>query len=235
MVPQQPLINLENINLSFEGTANLFQNLNLRIFENSFYFLTGASGSGKSTLLRMLHMDQYPDSGHMHIFQKNVRQLTNNQCAVLRRKIGVVYQDFRLIPHLTALENVSLPLKIKGIHDRKREKEAIELLAWVGLENCLHRRPAELSGGQQQRVAIARAVISHPRLLLADEPTGNVDDQVAVRLLYLFEELYKAGTTVIVATHNNTLADAFPYPEIQLVNGTIRQKNKPHKSGGTHV
>lgn len=223
---KQPLVSFQDVRLRFSNGCELFKGINLKIEENAFYFLTGPSGAGKSTLLKMLYLDQFPTSGSLHVFGKEVTRVTANQAALLRRKIGVVFQDFRLIPHLTALENVSLPLKIKGMHDRKREKEAIELLAWVGLKDHLHITPPMLSGGQQQRVAIARAIISRPRLLLADEPTGNVDDQVAMRLLYLFEELHKAGTTVIVATHNHALAESFPYGEIILKDGVITHKTK---------
>jgi cell division transport system ATP-binding protein len=139
----------------------------------------------------------------------------------MRRRIGVVFQDFRLLDHLSALENVALPLRIGGQRADKVRKHVAELLAWVGLADHLHALPQTLSGGQQQRVAIARAVVARPNLLLADEPTGNVDDRIAVRLLYLFEELNKLGTTVVIATHNETLVSRFSHPVLRLHAGEI--------------
>lgn len=222
--PRNIMVDFQKVNLKFPHGCHLFHDLSLTIHEKSFTFLTGMSGVGKSTLLKMIYLAQIPTTGLARVFGADVTQVTPTQAAICRRKIGVVFQDFRLIPHLTALENVALPLKINQIHNRQREREAIELLEWVGLKDHLHVPPSLLSGGQQQRVAIARAIVGRPRILLADEPTGNVDDQVAMRLLYLFEELYKTGTTVIIATHNHTLAESFPYPEIMLKDGKIRHK-----------
>ena len=139
----------------------------------------------------------------------------------LRQKIGVVFQDFRLIDHLTAVENVALPLRVGDAKHLDVDSHVRELLCWVGLGERLDARPSTLSGGQQQRVAIARAIINHPRLLLADEPTGNVDDQIALRLMYLFEELNKTGTTIVIATHNNALVEKFGHPVLQLDDGEL--------------
>jgi cell division transport system ATP-binding protein len=138
-----------------------------------------------------------------------------------RRRIGVVFQDFRLLDHLSALDNVALPLRVAGANEQDVRKFVPDLLSWVGLAEHLDSRPSTLSGGQQQRVAIARAVISRPQLLLADEPTGNVDDQIAMRLMYLFEELNKLGTAVVVATHNANLVSRLPYPELRLEDGRV--------------
>ena len=135
--------------------------------------------------------------------------------------MSVVFQDFRLIPHLSALDNVALPLQIRGVSTHTSRKQASELLDWVGLSDHLDLFPKALSGGQMQRVAIARAVITRPQLLLADEPTGNVDDQNALKIMYLFEELNKTGTTVIIATHNRSLAKEFPYSELYLHDKTL--------------
>ena len=147
--------------------------------------------------------------------------LSRKEVALLRRRIGVVFQDFRLLPHLTALENVALPLRVVGQPESKINSHVSELLSWVGLADHLHALPPTLSGGQQQRVAIARAVIGRPSLLIADEPTGNVDDVIAVRLLYLFEELNKLGTTVVIATHNDGLVKRFTHPVLRLNNSTV--------------
>lgn len=220
------LVEMEKLNLSFGQRPPLFQNMNLKIEEGSFQFLMGPSGSGKSSLLRMLYLDQLPTSGTLRTFGVNVASLSMDQRALLRRKIGVVFQDFRLIENLTALENVSLPLKVQGVHNKQRQAESIELLEWVGLKEHLHAYPAEMSGGQQQRVAIARAIIARPRLLLADEPTGNVDDDIAMRLIYLFEQLHKSGATIVVATHNHALSASFPYDELIIRDQTVIRKEK---------
>jgi cell division transport system ATP-binding protein len=166
--------------------------------------------------MKMMYLGQRPSTGRLSLFGRDVARLDRKERALLRRRIGVVFQDFRLIEHLTALENVALPLRVAGQRDDKVREHVSELLAWVGLADHLHALPATLSGGQQQRVAIARAVISRPSLLLADEPTGNVDDRIAMRLLYLFEELHRNGTTVVIATHNELLAERFDQPIVRL-------------------
>jgi cell division transport system ATP-binding protein len=226
-VSETGVIQFSKVGLQFEGGPKLFHDLDLLLPAKSFHFLTGPSGAGKSTLLKMLYLDCYPTTGTVKIFGKNTRTLEGDAAAIFRRKVGVVFQDFRLINHLTALENVALPLKVEGIDVKKRTHQAAELLEWVGLKDFIDVKPSLMSGGQQQRIAIARAVVNRPKLLLADEPTGNVDDQIATRLLYLFEELYKSGTTVVVATHNRALAHAFPYPEITLKDGKIEFPPRP--------
>tara|TARA_B000000565_G_scaffold255805_1_gene238045 strand:- start:31580 stop:32296 length:717 start_codon:yes stop_codon:yes gene_type:complete len=224
------LIEMEKLTLSFGQSHPLFDEMNLTIKEGSFQFLMGPSGAGKSTLLKMLYLDQLPDKGTLRAFGLNIRDLSMDQRALLRRKIGVVFQDFRLIDNLTALENVSLPLKVQGVHNKQRQEEAMELLEWVGLKDKFNAYPPEMSGGQQQRVAIARAVIVRPKLLLADEPTGNVDDDVAMRLIYLFEQLHKSGATIVVATHNHALSAAFPYDEMMIQDGKVKVLKKSEEN-----
>ena len=158
----------------------------------------------------------------MSLFGRDVDSLKRDERALLRRRIGVVFQDFRLLDHLTVAENVALPLRIAGRQSDKVRAHVAELLAWVGLADHANDRPTILSGGQQQRIAIARAVISQPSLLLADEPTGNVDDRIAVRLLYLFEELNKLGTTMVIATHNQGLLSRFNHPVLRLGDNSAR-------------
>ena len=155
------------------------------------------------------------------LFDCDVTIAKRRELALIRRRIGVVFQDFRLLGHLTVLENVALPLKIKGENWDRITAHAAELLAWVGLHDCIDASPLTLSGGQQQRVAIARAVISRPEILLADEPTGNVDDAIALRLLRLFEELNRHGTTVLIATHSENLMDQFDHPRLHLAGGEL--------------
>tara|TARA_R110002050_G_scaffold247224_1_gene385031 strand:- start:5093 stop:5800 length:708 start_codon:yes stop_codon:yes gene_type:complete len=213
------IIRFENMGLLFENGPQVFNKLNLSVKEGSFYFLTGPSGVGKSTLLKMIYLNQNQTAGKVELFGRDSLSILHQDIPYIRRKIGVVFQDFRLVPHLNSVDNVALPLKVRGIDPRKARNQAAELLKWVGLEDVLNRNPQTLSGGQQQRIAIARAVIGRPKVLLADEPTGNVDDEIALKLLYLFEEMNKTGTTVIVATHNRALPKEFNHPEIYLNEG----------------
>jgi cell division transport system ATP-binding protein len=187
----------------------------------SFHFLTGASGAGKSSLMRLLYLAHRPSRGLITLFGKDLSAFDRTEMPALRRRVGVVFQDFRLIEHLSILDNVALPLRLAGARDAQIRDHVAELLRWVGLGDHLEARPSTLSGGQQQRVAIARAVINRPSLLLADEPTGNVDDRIGTRLLYLFEELNKLGTTVVIATHNESLIERFPYPRMHLRDGVL--------------
>jgi len=172
-----------------------------------------------------MYLAARPVSGQISIFGRDVTTLSRRERPMARRRIGVVFQDFRLIPHLSALDNVALPLRIAGTRESLIREHVPELLAWVGLSGHLDALPATLSGGQQQRIAIARAVISRPNLLLADEPTGNVDDRIAVRLLYLFEELHKMGTTVVIATHNENLVKRFDHPRLHMEDARITDRS----------
>lgn len=193
----------------------------------SLHFLTGPSGAGKSSLLRLMYLAERPSRGRVHIFDRDIAHLRRSELPAMRRRIGVVFQDFRLLQHLSVLDNVALPLRLAGGGEKEIRSHVAELLHWVGLGDVLDAFPAQLSGGQQQRVAIARAVISRPRLLLADEPTGNVDDEIGARLLQLFVELNKLGTTVVIATHNHTLMERLdatrPWPRLQLNGGRLLQ------------
>lgn len=221
MSHETPIVTLENVTLQYGTGRKILDQTSLFLTNGSFHFLTGASGAGKSTLIRLLYLGQKTFSGKVTILGHDLSKLKTDEAASLRQKIGVVFQDFRLLDHLSVIENVALPLRIRGMGHRKSQVIAQEILEWVGLANYANTQPDTLSGGEKQRVALARAVIGKPKLLLADEPTGSVDDAIAVKLLHLFEELNAAGTTVVLATHNRDLAGEFPHPEIWLELGKL--------------
>lgn len=215
------VVRLVSLGHQYEGGPELFKDANLSIERGSFHFLTGPSGSGKSSFLKMLYLGLKPTWGEIELFGEDVLKIESSRIPLLRQQMGVVFQEFKLLDHLKVVDNVSLPLRVRGMDGAHGRKQAKEILEWVGLEDSLDVYPHSLSGGQKQRVAIARAVISRPQLLLADEPTGNVDDEMAMKLLYLFEELNKMGTTVIVATHNSRLLEQTSYPQLRFVEGTL--------------
>lgn len=196
------IIQFENVGLRYGTGTETLSDVSFSLGKGGFYFLTGASGAGKTSLLRLLFLAQRPSRGLIRLFGEDMVTLARDRLPLFRRRIGVVFQDFRLIPHLSAFDNVALPLRVAGADEREIEQPVSEMLAWVGLGDRASARPATLSGGEQQRVAIARAVIGRPDILVADEPTGNVDPEMAARLLYLFDALNKLGTTVVVATHD---------------------------------
>ena len=199
----------------------MLHDLTFRIDPHSFQFLTGPSGAGKTSLLRLLFLSLPPTRGLITLFGHDVATLTQDELATLRRRIGVVFQDFRLLDHMTTYENVALPLRVVGHPEENYREEVVELLKWVGLGERLMALPPVLSGGEKQRAAIARAVIARPQLLLADEPTGNVDPNLGQRLLRLFIELNKSGTSVVIATHDIALMDEFDARRLVLHEGRL--------------
>ncbi len=225
-----PIISMDKVMVHYGNGIPVLKNVSLRLNKKSFYFLTGASGAGKSTLIRLLYMGMKPASGTLKIFGENVSELSSDEICNFRQRIGVVFQDYNLLDYLTVLENVALPLKVRGETQRAREHQAKELLDWVGLGNCFKAYPEQLSGGQKQRVAIARAVITRPDIILADEPTGNVDEEIADKLMKLFYGMHKMGTCVIVATHYRQFMDKFKFSELAIENNRIFLKN--NRNGG---
>jgi cell division transport system ATP-binding protein len=203
------LVTFENVGLRYGMGQEILRDISFKIAPQSFQFLTGPSGAGKTTLLKLILYTLKPTRGVVTLFGRDAGALDKDAITNLRRRVGVVFQDFRLLPHLTTYENVALPLRVQGRDESTYRHEVVELLGWVGLGERMHVLPAVLSGGEKQRAAIARALIVRPELLLADEPTGNVDPTLARRLLRLFMELHKSGTSVIIATHDLGLMDQF--------------------------
>lgn len=215
-------LELTNICLRYASGPEVLNNLSFRFPSGSFHFLSGPSGAGKSSLLRLCHLAERPTSGTLKIDDHDPAVMPRRMLAKLRRRIGVVFQDFRLLPHLTIAENVALPLIVAGAKPSMVMDHVHELLSWSGIGDKMNAYPPELSGGQQQRAAIARAVINRPGLLLADEPTGNIDDAGTARIMRLFAELHKGGTTIILATHDHNLLETYDYPCLHLHDGKLR-------------
>lgn len=217
------MIQFENVGLRYGGGPEILKDVNLELKKGSFHFLTGPSGAGKTSLLRLLYLGRKPTRGLIRMFGQDINVQDRDDLALLRRRIGVVFQDFRLLPHLSAYDNVALPLRLADMPEKEIRNNVIELLEWVGLGDYLHSTPPTLSGGQQQRIAIARAVINRPDLLLADEPTGNLDDSIGLKLMHLFDELNKLGTTIVIASHNEVLMNRFKHEKLHLVAGTVQK------------
>jgi cell division transport system ATP-binding protein len=218
------VIRLTNVGLRYERGAEVLSDVNFHLKPGSFHFLTGPSGAGKTSLLRLLFMSIRPTRGQLHMFNQDVSRVSAAKRAQLRRRVGIVFQDFRLLDHLTTWQNVALPLRVvdKRANVNDDKEDVTDLLQWVGLGDRMHAYPSILSGGEKQRAAIARALIRKPEILLADEPTGNVDPQMARRLLRLFIELNRLGTSVLIATHDHQLMRQFKAPRLELHDGHVR-------------
>ncbi len=217
----EELVRFENVGLRYGIGPEILRDLDFSIESHSFQFLTGPSGAGKTTLLKLILQTLRPTRGRVTLFGQSVGSISKAELAHLRRRVGIVFQDFRLLDHLTTYENVALPLVVQGREEASYRAEVIELLKWVGLGDRMHVPPVILSGGEKQRAAIARALIVQPRLLLADEPTGNVDPSLARRLLRLFIELNHTGTAVVLATHDLQLMDLVDARRMVLAEGHL--------------
>ena len=215
------MIRFENVGMRYGPGPEVLRDVSFQLEPGSFTFLTGPSGAGKSTLLKLLYLAEPPSRGLITLFGTDLATARRSAFPALRRRIGVVFQDFRLLAHLSAFDNVALPLRLAGRKPDDYTHDVEELLNWVGLGDRTNARPPTLSGGEQQRVAIARAVVGQPDLLLADEPTGNVDPEIAQRLIRLFGELNRLGTTVLIATHDRGLIERSRSREMRLVDGRL--------------
>jgi len=221
------MLTLENVSLAYEEDHPVLNGVNLELERGSFHFLGGPSGAGKSTLMSLIALMRRPDSGVIKLFGIDTTLKPREALPELRRRVGMVYQDFRLLDHLTAEENIALPLKVMGESRRSLAAKTREMIEWVGLGDVQRSYPPALSGGQKQRVAIARAVITNPDIILADEPSGNLDKSLALRFMHLFTELHKQGTTVLYATHDEELIREFNYPVMHLERGKIKTGQNP--------
>lgn len=205
------MIKFEHVGLRYGVGPEVLSDVNFHLDPGSFHFLSGPSGAGKTSLMSLLYLGRYPTRGMLSMFGQNIGQLSRQELKNMRQRIGVVFQDFRLLNHMSAFDNIALPLRIAGQSENEIKANVDELMEWVGLGDHRHALPNTMSGGQQQRVAIARAVITRPRLLLADEPTGNLDDEIGFRLMNLFDQLNRMGTTIVIASHNMHLMEKFSH------------------------
>ena len=239
LVKLATIVEFDRVGLRYGTGAEVLRDLDFRLAAGGFYFLTGPSGAGKTSLLKLLYLAQRPTRGRIQLFGAELSEAPRDALPPYRRRIGVVFQDFRLIRHLSAFDNVALPLRIAGQPEAEVESSVREMLAWVGLADRASARPPTLSGGEQQRVAIARAVIARPEMVVADEPTGNVDAEMAARILHLLTALNRLGTTIIVATHDLSLIAATPGAQIirldhgAMVDPTGALRNPPAPIGRT--
>ncbi|MBN9022177.1 MAG: cell division ATP-binding protein FtsE [Rhizobiales bacterium] len=215
------MIRFENVGLRYGVGPEILRDLSFEIRPRSFQFLTGPSGAGKTSLIRLIFMSMRPTRGLITVFNRDAASLTKSELPAVRRRIGVVFQDFRLLDHLTTFENVALPLRVLNKDEASYRTDVVELLRWVGLGDRMHAFPPVLSGGEKQRAAIARALISKPEILLADEPTGNVDPPLARRLMRLFVELNRLGTSVVIATHDINLMNQFNARRLVIEEGRL--------------
>ena len=215
-------ISFANVATRYDGSAEILSDVSFNIGSGGFYFLSGASGAGKTTLLRLIYQLHKPTRGQIKLFGKSTEGLSRDEITKLRQKMAIVFQEYSLLSHLTVFDNVALPLRVRGVPETKIKKLVAKVLDWVGLGKYADANPMSLSGGQQQRVSVARAIIIQPTILLADEPTGNLDDENANRLMELFVKMNKTfGTTVILATHSKKLMETYKFPVINVENHRV--------------
>ncbi len=214
-------IKFRNVEKTYKNGVNAVYNMNLDIKKGEFVFVIGASGSGKSTLIKMLYREERPTSGEIYVGGINVAKVKNNKVYKLRRKIGIVFQDFKLLPKLTVYENVAFALEIYGLPTNEIKRKVLKALDLVGLKSRTKSYPEQLSGGEQQRVAIARAIVNSPKLLICDEPTGNLDPDTSLEVMKVIEKINGLGTTIVMATHDREMVDKMKKRVILLDNGKL--------------
>ncbi len=219
------VVEFRDVSLRFDDDGPILKDLNFQLPSGSFHFLTGPSGAGKTSLLKMIYLAQAPSEGEIDLFGETIRAGDRAQSAGLRRRLGIVFQDFRLLDHLNVFDNAALPLFVHGQAFKTYRDDVTELLTWVGLKNRMTAMPHVLSGGEKQRLAIARAVVTRPTLILADEPTGNIDYAMGLRIMRLFIELNRLGATVLIATHDESLVRASGMPVLELKDGGIGRRD----------
>jgi cell division transport system ATP-binding protein len=227
-------LQLDGVSLRYGDAPTVLHGINLKLNAGSFHFLSGPTGAGKTSLLRLISLSLPPSSGSIRVFGREIDKINRDELAGLRQRIGVVFQDFRLLEHLSAFDNVALPLRINGANEDETVRFVADMLGWLGIDEKLEVMPKDLSMGQRQMVCIARAVVAKPRLLLADEPTSNIDAASAERLMSLFVQMHKLGTAVLLATHNEALMDRHPHPILRLSAGRLTVPvAEPTASGST--
>jgi cell division transport system ATP-binding protein len=215
------VVEIYHLSKLYKRGVYALRDLSLTIDKGEFLFLTGPSGAGKTTLLRLLLREELPTDGDLKVLGRNLRTLRPSQVQAFRRSVGFVFQDFRLIPRFTVFENISFVMRVIGVPTATQQRKTFQVLKWVGLQHRMHALPEELSGGEQQRIAIARALVNDPQLVLADEPTGNLDPDLALEIMNLFREINARGTTVIVATHDRELIRRVGRRSITLEHGRL--------------
>jgi cell division transport system ATP-binding protein len=225
-----PLVSFQSVGMRYGRAPEVLRDIDLTLQQGSFHFLTGPSGAGKSSLLKLIYLAHEPSRGLIRLFDQDIATLPRAEMPAIRRKMGVVFQDYRLLDHLTAFDNAALPLRIAGAKFDSYRQDVMELLAWVGLGHKMGAMPATLSGGEKQRLAVARAVVGKPDLLLVDEPTGNVDQEMGRRILRLLKELNRMGSTVLVATHDLNLIAEADAPVLTLSGGKLSEPSKASAS-----
>ncbi len=230
------IISFANVAARYEGGREVLSDVSFNISSGSFYFLTGASGAGKTTLLRLIYHLHPGSRGQIKLFGKNTAGMSRDDITALRRKMAIVFQEYSLISHLSVFDNIALPLRVRGADEKYIKKLVAKTLEWVGLAQYANQRPLNLSGGQQQRVSVARAIITQPEILLADEPTGNLDDDSAARLMELFLQMNKNfGTTIILATHSTKLMETYKFPKIVVSDKHVLFQNNVLQHNDTHT
>lgn len=215
------VVRFDDVSMRYGRAPETLRDLTFSLPQGSFHFVTGPSGAGKTSLLKLIYLAAQPSKGLLHLFGQNVAQAPADIRPFLRRRIGVVFQEFRLLDHMSAFDNAAIPLRIAGAKPDSYRQDVAELLSWVGLNDRMHALPPTLAGGEKQRLAIARAVVGRPDILLADEPTGNVDHAMGLRILRLFLELNRLGTTVLIATHDQDLVARSGKPILHLEDGRL--------------